>query len=383
MCVNRGEVDDCGSDVFCYNASMLDVVLQWGYIGPATLIVVGMVILVSGGEILVRGASQLAVATKIPPVIVGLTIVAFGTSAPELAVSLSAVLKGSADLAVGNVVGSNICNIGLILGIAALLSPIAVSSSLIRREIPIMVVLTFLMYLLAVFGTTTPVSELFCEQFDGGLILPWGGGLLVALLVAYMGWTIFELRYRKESNRVYAHELEENVLPDKECPEQKIGGWKHMLLYVLLIITGIILLVIGSDLMVQGSVRIAKLMGVSEFIIGLTILAVGTSLPELMVTLLAAMKRQSDIAIGNVIGSNIFNVLGVLGITALFSGGTSYGGLQVSAQALRFDMPVMILMSLFCMVICITGRRVTRGEGVFLLLCYAAYIAALCVMAGS
>ena len=361
---------------------MFDVVLQWGFIGPALLIAVGMAILVGGGETLIRGATRLAVAMKIPPVVVGLTIVAIGTGAPEVAVSLSAVLKGSADMAVGNVVGSNICNIGLILGMAAILSPIAVSSTLIRREIPLMIALSFLMYLLAVFGSKMPMSSLFTGQFEG-LIFPWMGGLLLAGLAACMGWTVYELRCHKENNEVYAHELETDVLPDAEHPEVKTQGWKNMSANLGLIVIGVVLLVIGADMMVQGSVQVARLLGVSELIIGLTILAVGTSLPELIVTVLAACQGKSDIAIGNVIGSNIFNILGVLGLTALFAGGTTSGSLQVTAQALWFDIPVMILISLFCIVICFTGRRVTRGEGGFLLLCYMVYLIALCVMGGT
>ena len=360
---------------------MLDMILQWGLFGPAILIAIGMAILVGGGETLVRGASQLAVALKIPPAIVGLTIVAFGTSAPELAVSLCAVLQESADLAVGNVVGSNICNIGLILGIAALLHPIDISSSLIRREIPLMVAVTFLMYLLSVLGARMSESPLFSHQVEG-LIFPWMGGVLVAILIANVGWTIYELRCRKKGNEEYVQELEKNIPPDAELADGKSNGWRSVLVHLLLVTTGVVLLVVGSDLMIQGSVQFARLMGVSELFIGLTILAVGTSLPELCVTIIAAIRGSSDIAIGNVIGSNIFNVLGVLGITALFSGHTVAGGLQVTAQALQFDMWVMIVMSLSCVVICMTDRKVTRGEGVFLLLCYTAYVAALCMMAG-
>ena len=248
---------------------MLDAILQWGFIGPAALIAVGMIVLVGGGEALIRGASQLAVALKIPPVIVGLTIVAFGTSAPELAISLSAVLKGSADLAVGNVVGSNICNIGLILGIAALLKPIAVSSTLIKREIPLMVALTVLMFILAILGATTPIVSIFTEQFEGGRFLPWMGGMLIAILCVYVGWTIYELRCQKESNEVYAKELEENILSDG-----KADTWKNIAINLGLVILGMVLLVVGSDLMVQGSVQVALLLGVSELFIGLTILAV-------------------------------------------------------------------------------------------------------------
>ena len=365
---------------------MFDIILQWGFIGPVLLIAVGMAILVGGAEILIRGASQLAVVLKVPPLIVGLTIVAFSTNAPEIALSISAVLKGSTDFAIGIVVGSNICNIGLILGIAAILSPVAVCSSLIRREIPLMIVVSILVLPLAILGATMPVSSLFSGQFEG-VIFPWMGCLLLAMLLAYVGWMIYELRCHKEKNEVYARELEESLVPEEKQAESKqVDGkkqfWKSVLVNLSLIAVGVGILVAGSELMVQGSVKVAMMMGVSELFIGLTVLALGTASPELIVVIVAAIKRKSDIAIGNIIGSNIFNVLGVLGITALFSGGTDVGGLQVSSQALLFDIPVMIVISLFCIVICITGRQVTRGEGVFLLLCYAAYLTALCMMAG-
>jgi cation:H+ antiporter len=353
---------------------MFDVILQWGFAGPALFIAVGMAVLVGGGEILIRGAVRVAEALKIPSIIIGLTIVAFGTSAPELAVSLSAALKGSADLAVGNVVGSNICNIGLILGLAALMSPMNVSPTLIRREIPLMIFLMVLMYLFAITGTQQPLSLLFSEQYGQyeGLYYPWSGGVLVGILFAYMCWTIYELRRGKKSDDV-----------DNDNPsEYKSGGWKQMFVSVLMIIIGIILLVVGSDLMVQGSVQIARLMGVSELVIGLTILAVGTSLPELVVSVMAAFHGKSDIAIGNVVGSNIFNILGVLGVTAMFSGGAAAGGLQVSAAALLFDMPMMFIISLFCFVICLTNRQVRRREGFVLLFFYGVYLTALCIMSG-
>jgi len=360
---------------------MLDIILHWGFAGPAILIAVGMAILVVGAEILLRGASQLAVVLKVPPLIVGLTIVAFSTNAPEIALSISAVLKGSTDFAIGIVVGSNICNIGLILGIAAILSPVAVCSSIIRREIPLMIAVSILVLPLAILGSVMPMSSFFSGQFEG-VIFPWMGCLMLTLLLAYVGWTIYELRCHKENNEVYARELEESLQSNEQQAECKKKFWKGVLANLSLIAAGVGILVVGSELMVQGSVQVARMVGVSELFIGLTVLAVGTASPELIVVIVAAVKRKSDIAIGNIIGSNIFNVLGVLGITALFSGGSAAGGLQVSAQALFFDIPVMIVISLFCIVICITGRQVTRGEGVFLLLCYVAYVVALCLMAG-
>lgn len=357
---------------------MLDTILYWGYFGPVLLMLLGCVILIGGGESLIRGASRLAVALKIPPLIVGLTIVAFCTSSPELAVSLSAALKGSADVAVGNVVGSNICNVCLILGLAAVLKPIAVSSTLIRREIPMMIGLSLLMYFFAVSGGDAPLYSLFQGSYEG-LILPWEGGLLVLALLGYIGWTVYEVLYHRRDNEEYVKELEEEVLPDADDSAEKTSGFGNVVVNVCLLIIGIGMLVAGSEMMVQGGVRVAKMLGVGELIIGLTIIAVGTSLPELVVSVLAAVRGKSDIAVGNVVGSNIFNMLGVLGPTALLSGITATGGLRVTPQAMQFDIPVMILVSIFCIAICVTGRRVSRGEGVFLLLGYAAYLLMLCL----
>ncbi|MCL2744796.1 MAG: calcium/sodium antiporter, partial [Planctomycetaceae bacterium] len=354
---------------------MYDFVLQLGIIGPALLIAVGMAILFLGGETLLQGASRLAVAAKIPPIVVGLTIVAFITSTPELAISISATMEGKPDIAVGNIVGSNICNIALILGVAAVLSPIpiAVCSTLIRREIPLMIAVSGLVFLLAVLGSGTR---------EHGILFPWMGALMFIMLIGFTAWTVFEVRRHRTENEVYAHDLEEEVLPDAENSYAKVSGWKNIGINLALIAVGLAMLVAGADMMVQGSVKIAQMMEVSELIIALTILAIGTSLPELMISTMAALKGKSDIAVGNIVGTNIFNILGVLGIATIFSGGNAVGGLLVSKRVLHFDMPVMILMTLFCIVICFTGRRITRGEGIFLLICYAAYLAALCVLDG-
>lgn len=352
---------------------MFETILDYGMIGPSFLIFAGMLVLVGGGESLVRGASRLAVALKIPPLIVGLTIVAFCTSAPELSVSLLAALKGNPDIAIGNVVGSNICNICLILGLSALLKPIAVSSTLIRREIPLMVFFSGLMFLFAFLGAEGSVSEIFRGEVEGR-IFPRQGLLLLIFLAVYVAWTIYEVLVHKNQNEEYVKEIEEETHHPRANSGKKPSFALEMLTNFALLGLGILLLVVGSEMMVQGAVKVAQKLGVSELIIGLTVLAVGTSLPEMVVSLMSAFKGKVDIAVGNVVGSNIFNVLGVLGPTALFSG----TGVAVSPQALRFDMPVLLLVSLLCTVICITGHRVSRGEGLFLLLCYFSYIAMLC-----
>lgn len=352
---------------------MHEILLNWGSAGALLLIVAGMVVLVFGGESLIRGATRLAMAMNISPLIVGLTVVAFGTSAPELALSLNAALNGKADLAVGNVIGSNICNICLILGLAALLKPIVVSSSLIRREIPMAIGFSILVYFFALSGGTGPWSSVFDGKYEGR-ILPWEGALFFGSLLVYVGWTIYEVLFRRQQNEKYVKELEDEVSTPEKKQREKVFGFGNLIVNICYLIVGIALLVAGADMLVQGSVHLARSLGVSELIIGLTILAAGTSLPELVVSVMAAVRGKSDIAVGNVVGSNVFNLLGVLGPTAMVAS----GGLAVTPKALQFDIPLMILFSIFCIVICITGRRVSRGEGVFLLLCYAAYVVFLC-----
>lgn len=353
---------------------MYDALLTWGFSGISLLILAGMIILIGGGECLVRGAGRLAVALRIPPLIVGLTVVAFCTSAPELAVSLNAALSGKADIAVGNVVGSNICNVCLILGLTALLCPITVSSKIVRREIPLMIAVSVLAYGLAVSGGSGTVSGLLEGKYEGHLA-SWEGGLLVGILPVYIVFVICELLWRRDRNRDYARGIEEEVVPPGTDVAEKITGTGNLVVNFCAIIVGVAMLVAGADMLVAGGAELARKLGVGELVIGLTILAIGSSLPELVVCVLAAVRGKSDLAVGNAVGSNLFNLLAVLGAGALFSP----GGLNVSGQALQFDFPLMILVSVFCIVICVTGRRVSRAEGFFLLLVYAGYLAFLTV----
>lgn len=350
---------------------MLESILGLGLFGAFLLMIIGIIVLIGGGEVLIRGASRLAIALKIPPLIVGLTIVAFCTSAPELAVSLNAAVSGKADMAIGNVVGSSICNICLILGISAVIRSITVSSVLILREIPLMIFLSFLMYAFALSG-----GDGFFSLFEGdyeGMITCSEGLIFLGILVAYICWTVYEVSKHKKQNEEYIREIEEGVV-SLEHEGGKIIGKGNLIVNVCYLIIGIATLCAGSEMLVKGGVSMARTFGVSELVIGLTILAVGTSLPELVVSVLAAVQGKAELAVGNVVGSNIFNILGVLGLTAVFSS----DGIDVAAKALQFDIPFMLLISLFCIVICITGKRISRGEGVFLLVCYATYLCFIC-----
>lgn len=323
------------------------------YLYNALLILVGLVGLVGGGELMVRGASALAAALRVPPLIIGLTIVAFGTSAPELGVSLQAAAAGSVDLAVGNVIGSNIFNILLILGIAALVTPLLVASRLIRTEVPLMIAASVLTYVLA---------------FDGDLGR-LDGVLLVAVLAVYLGLCF--VKGRSESKQVQA-EFE------AEYGQRAATGSKLRMVTVnlVLMIVGLTLLAVGAKVLVDGSVALATMWGVRPMVIGLTIIATGTSLPEVVTSVVASVRGQRDIAVGNVVGSNIFNLAMVLGISAL----VAPGGVPVADETLWFDFPIMLAVTIVALPIFFTGGEISRWEGGLLLFYYVVYTTLIVLM---
>lgn len=298
-------------------------------------IIGGFVILTVGAEALVRGASAIALKLGITPLVIGLTIVAFGTSAPELAVSVKSALAGNSGIALGNVIGSNIANIGLILALTALIRPIKVQSQMVKRDIPIMIIASLVFWGLLL---------------DGELSL-WDGLLLISALTAYLVFSYISAKNTPE-------ELDIDTRP------------QHPALSAGLIILGIAMLIGGGVLFVDGAVDLAKAFGVSEVVIGLTIVAIGTSMPELVTSVVAALKGQSDIAIGNVVGSNLFNILGILGITAVVQP-VSSGGLQ------NFDFIVMLILAAVLLPFAWTGLRIGRREGLVLLIVYLGYISFL------
>lgn len=300
------------------------------------LLLGGLALLVLGAEFLIRGASRLALRAGIPSLVVGLTIVAYGTSAPEMIVSAKAALAGQADLALGNVVGSNIFNVLFILGASALLAPLLVSRPIIQREVPIMIAVSVLLWVLALDGRVSRAE----------------GALLLVLLGAY---TVFQVRLGLRQGNG-------NPVPVKSSPG----------LNVLAIVGGLALLVLGAHWFLDGSVQLARSAGLSELIIGLTIVAAGTSLPEVATSLLATWRGERDLAVGNVVGSNIFNILGVLGASAVLG-----GGVAVSGAARAFDIPLMTAVALACLPIFFTGHVIARWEGVVFLFYYAAYTAFL------
>jgi cation:H+ antiporter len=303
----------------------------------------GLAFLVIGAEGLVRGASRLAAALGISPLVIGLTIVAFGTSTPELAVSVQASLIGSTDVAIGNVVGSNIFNILFILGISALITPLIVNSQLLRLDVPLMIFVSFLMLFFSWDGSIGRVE----------------GMVLFAGLIAYTWWNIRQSRRESvDVQEEYAQEY-----------SAKNGGYKNILKNMLFIVIGLGLLVVGADWFVKGAVSLAYLFNVSDLVIGLTIVAVGTSLPEVATSIVAAIRQERDIAVGNVVGSNIFNILAVVGLSGLVSS----DGVQVSQLAIRQDIPIMIAVAALTLPIFFTGHRIARWEGALLFVCWAAY----------
>jgi len=303
----------------------------------------GLGLLVVGAEALVRGASRLARILGLPNLIIGLTVVAFGTSFPEMAVSIMSSIEGQPDIALGNVVGSNIFNILFILGLTASIRPLIVLKQLIRLDVPIMIGVSILMLLCALNGRIGKVE---------GLLFFFG-------LVGYTAFLVFLGRGDK------------TLVKDKNIEE--FGQKKYRSAWLLnlgLILGGLVSLAIGSRLFVDGSITMAEMMGVSKLVIGLTIVAAGTSLPELATSVVASIRGFQDIAVGNLVGSNIFNILGVLGLSSLLSP----GGLNVTAAALRFDIPVMIVIAVACFPIFFTGRIIARWEGMLFLFYYLAYI---------
>lgn len=305
-------------------------------------IIIGIIGLVWGGNWLVTGSSRLAESFRIPRLIVGLTIVAVGTSSPELLVNLSSVLNGSTDLALGNVLGSNISNIGVILGISGIIAPIAVHSALIRREIPIMIGVAVGMYLLALDGQL--------NQFDGLLLL-----LGFIIFNGLMLWITLQNRTLARVNDV------------TEFTTQEIRTIKRPTELARLTV-GLLILICGANLTVQGAINIATTLGVSQLIIGITIVAVGTSLPELMASLIAAIRKESELAIGNVVGSNIVNILLILGATATIQ------PINIPAISLQLDILVMIGFSLLLLPLAWTGNKLARWECGALLIGYVVFV---------
>jgi cation:H+ antiporter len=304
--------------------------------------IIGLTVIYFGAEWLVRGSSRLAKSLNVRPIIIGLTIVAFGGSAPEAAVSIVAAFKQNSDIALGNILGSVIANIGLVLGISAIISPLKIQLSTIRKELPIMLGATILFYLLALNLT----------------IGFWEGLLLFAGIVLFMIYSVYQSVKEKNKNR----------LVEKEYEEFLKGENGKRIKFILLIAVGLILIIFGANLLVRSGVFIAQKLGVSELIIGITLIAVGTSLPELAISTVAAYRKEPDISAGNVIGSNIFNIFFVIGAVAMIH------PLSVEKGTLGFEFPAMLIFSVLLVWMMKTHLTLSRIEGFILLCLYVSFL---------
>lgn len=311
----------------------------------------GGVLLILGAEALVRGASRLAAALRVSPLVIGLTIVAIGTSSPEIAVTLKAAAAGQSDMALGNVVGSNIFNVLFILGVAALVAPLTVAQQLLWLDVPIMIGAGALLALLCLDGDVS--------KAEGALFL-----------LSIAGYTIFLIaKSRQEPNEVMAEYARRY--------HSAIANAMEAVLHALLCAAGLALLAWGARLFVAAASDLARLLGVSELVIGLTIVAAGTSLPEVAASVMAGLRGERDIAVGNVIGSSIYNILLVLGAAAL----VAPNGVAVSQPVLTFDLPVMLAAFVACLPIFASGHTIARWEGALFLGYYLAYVAYLLLAA--
>ncbi|HAY9461113.1 TPA: calcium/sodium antiporter [Shigella sonnei] len=329
------------------------------------LLAIGLVLLVVGADGLVKGAARLAASIGIPSLVIGLTVVAFGTSAPELAVSIRSALAGQSEMAIANVVGSNIFNVLFILGLAAIITPLAISRQLIRQDVPLMVLASMLVF----------------YMIRDGVLSRLDSDILVVLLLAYTVFLFVQGKRTEATERAsgannsVAPSASGAALSDVASTEQDdevdalIRGTHPTWQNLLWIVGGLACLVAGANLLVNSAVNIARAFAVSEAVIGLTIVAVGTSLPEVMTSIVASIKGQRDIAVGNVVGSNIFNLLAVLGV----SGVLSSNGLAGNEQLVQQDFPVMLAVALLCVPLFFTGAILSRIEGALFFILYLAY----------
>lgn len=321
---------------------------------PVLLFLGGLVIVVLGAEMLLRGATRIASMLGVSPIIIGLTVVSVGTSAPELAVGLTAAHEGRGPLAVGNIAGTNIVNILLILGLSAAIRPLPTRSLSVRLDVPVMI---------------ATAGVLFIMALDGVLDRTEGLGLLLAAIV-YTVALVMLSRQEDSSTRLEFRD----ALAGQAPPSRHITGGGAWVWNAVLLVAGMALAVLGAELLVAGAVELAKAYGVSDAFIGLTIVAIGTSAPELVTTLISTARNDRDVAIGNLIGSSIYNVLVILGLTMLAAPAS---GVDVSAEVLWIDLPLAALVAIVCLPVFRSDRMVSRREGVGFVLAYVAYLGSL------
>lgn len=318
-------------------------------LNPVLVFLGGLVVVLLGAELLLRGAAHLAAMLRISPILIGLTVVSVGTSMPELAVGITAVSEGSGTLAVGNIAGTNIVNILLILGLSAMMRPLPTRALSVKLDVPVMILCAVGLFLMSADGRLGRVE----------------GALMVLSAIVY---TVVLVRVSTHESAALQREFR------AEYGEGGMGrGWKPVLWNSLLLLAGMALTVQGAQWLVDGAVAIARQQGVSDAFIGLTIVAIGTSAPELVTTLIATLKNERDVAIGNLIGSSIYNILVILGLTLL----ASPGGVDVSDEILWIDLPLAALVALVCLPVFRSDRKVSRKEGAAFVAAYVVYLASL------
>ncbi len=322
---------------------------------PALLFLGGLVVVVLGAEMLLRGATRIATLLRISPIVIGLTVVSVGTSAPELAVGLTAVHEGRGPLAVGNIAGTNIVNILLILGLSAAIRPLPTRSLSVRLDVPVMIATAVALLVMAM---------------DGVLTRAEGLGLLLAAVVYTVALVQLSRQEAPDTRLAFRDALAAQAPPRVNLPTGAAAwAWNGALL-----LAGMALAVLGAELLVAGAVELAKAYGVSDAFIGLSIVAIGTSAPELVTTMISTLRNDRDVAIGNLIGSSIYNVLVILGLT-MVAAPTS--GVDVSAEVLWIDLPLAALVAIVCLPVFRSDRLVSRREGIGFVLAYAAYLGSL------
>ncbi|GAB5896959.1 calcium/sodium antiporter [Mycolicibacterium mageritense] len=318
--------------------------------GDAAWFVVGLIALTVGAEAMVRGSTNVAARLGISPILIGLTVVSIGTSLPELAIGITAATEGSGELAVGNIAGTNVVNILFILGLSALLRPLAIEARTLRFDLPVMAGAAVLLWLLAANGVLS--------RIDGAILVCCAAVYTAALIRAS----------RRESRDVVAEYAHAYLDSPRAAPSRRRAAYDTAMM-----LGGIVVIIIGAEWLVTGAVGMARGFGVSDALIGLTVVAIGTSAPELVTTVVSTVRGERDVAIGNLLGSSIYNIVLILGVTCLVPA----HGLPVSQSLVRVDIPIMAAAALVCIPIFISGRRIHRGEGAAMVTAYLAYLALL------